>query len=74
MLGRRLQARAVVALIVEVGAAANHLDAQLRQQCLDLTIKLALAVIAARAVVANVIWILKFIGGNDAVADANLLR
>src|SRR4029077_7997913 len=74
MLGRRLQTWAVIALIVKVRAAADHIDAQLRQERLDLTLKLALAVIAARAVVADVIGILKFFCRDDMVANADLLH
>ena len=74
MLGGRFQAGAIIALIVEVGAAANHFRAQFRQQCLDLAVKLALAVIAARAVVADIVGVLKLVGGNDPVADADLVR
>ena len=69
----RLQARPIVALVVEVGAAANHVHAQTRQQRLDATIQLALAVIAAGTVVADVIRVGELGGGDDEMTDADLL-
>ena len=70
----RLKAGPVVALVVEVGAAAYHGHAQSRQQCLNATIQLRFAEITTGAVVSDIIRIGKLLGGDDEVTDADLLR
>ena len=72
MLGRRRQAGAIVAQVVEVGPAANDGVAQLGQQRLDSGVQFALAEIAAGAVVADVIRIGEFARADDDVPDADL--
>ena len=70
----RLQPGAVVARVVEVGPATDDAHAQPRQQRLDARVQLVLAVVAAAAVVAEVIGVVELLGGDDLVADADQRR
>jgi len=69
VLGGRRSGRGGSRAIVEVRAAANNLDAEFRQQFFDPRVEFAFAEIATGAVVAQVIGVLKLVGGDDDVAD-----
>src|SRR5262245_38011817 len=73
-LGGGLQAWPIIPLVVEVGPAADRANAERRQQFGDGVVQLAFAVVAARAVVAQVVGILELVGADDLVANSNQLR
>src|SRR6516162_8805044 len=73
MFRRRLQSRPVVALVVQIGAAADDGNAEPGQESFNLAVKLVLAIVAAGAVVTDIIRIHEFIRSNDVVPDANQL-
>ena len=73
VLGRGDESRPIIAEIVQIRAAANHIKPQIDPQGDDSIVQLALAMVTAATVIANVVRIGKFIRADDDVPDADLL-
>ena len=73
MLGRRRQSGPIVAEIVDVGAAADDTGIEPGRQFVDARVEFALAVIAAAAVVADIVGTLELTRRHDPVLDADPL-
>src|SRR6516162_959676 len=74
MFGGGFEAWAIIALVVEIGPAANHRSLEFRQQRLYSAVEFSLAEIAARPVIADIIGIVEFFGSDNEVADTDLPR
>ena len=72
--GSRSHAGAIVSGIIDVGTVENRGHVEFGNDAINLAVKLGLTVVTAIGRVAEVFGIVEFVGRNDDVSNADLVR